>query len=112
MSDHTNIQTRIADDGSIETVPVTWDGEPLYSVETVEEFSGKLFAPEPFQQMRGQTSLATEAECAHCRDSRLTNCPMCGRELPVLPHDSIHCPTCMRGFRLDSFHWKCGRDES
>ena len=47
-------QIRIGDNGELESVPVTWDGEPLYSPTTVQE---GLFASEAFKQMPGQTSM-------------------------------------------------------
>ena len=51
-------QSRIADDGTLEFVgPCSWDGEPLYSVQTVQE---GLFESDAFKQMRGQTALETD----------------------------------------------------
>jgi hypothetical protein len=44
-------QIRISDTSELETVPLTWDGEPLYSPATVQE---GLFAPDAFEQMPGQ----------------------------------------------------------
>ena len=38
--------------------PRTWDGEPLYSPETVQE---GLFAREPFEQMPGQLAMSSDA---------------------------------------------------
>ena len=49
-------QLRISDTGSIESQPLTWDGEPLYSEATVRE-TPHLFAPEAFEQMKGQRAL-------------------------------------------------------
>ena len=51
-------QLRISDSGTIESQPVTWDGEPLYSPDTVREAS-RLFDGKAFEQIRGQ--LAIEA---------------------------------------------------
>ena len=58
--------------------PLTWDGEPLYSVETVRE---GLFDPEPFQQMPGQTALELVV-CSCCLQDFFTDtgenyCPRC-----------------------------------
>ncbi len=50
-------QLRIADDGSIESQPVCWDGEPLYCPETVRE---GLFDPAAFEQMPGQMALEAD----------------------------------------------------
>lgn len=58
MSKQDHTQTRIADDGSIEDAPKTWDGEPLWSPSTVAE---GLFDSTPFAQMRGQTSIDVDA---------------------------------------------------
>ena len=44
-------------DGNI--VPLTWDGEPVYSPETVRE---GLFDREAFIQLRGQTAFETDTE--------------------------------------------------
>lgn len=44
-------QTFIRDDGTVGSQPTTWDGEPLYSAETVRE---GLFDAEAFAQMPGQ----------------------------------------------------------
>ena len=47
--------------------PRTWDGEPLYSPETVQE---GLFPREAFDQMRGQMAMEEEAKerstCSEC----------------------------------------------
>lgn len=47
-------QIRISDSGELETVPTSWDGEPLYSSATVQE---GLFSADAFEQMRGQTAM-------------------------------------------------------
>jgi hypothetical protein len=47
-------QLYIADSGDIESQPVTWDGEPLYSPATIAE---GLFDPSAFEQMPGQTAI-------------------------------------------------------
>ena len=46
-----NDQIRISDNGGLEVSsgPLTWDGEPLYSPDTVRE---RLFAVEAFEQMQ------------------------------------------------------------
>src|SRR6185503_19194763 len=61
--------------------PLTWDGEPLYSPETVRE---GLFSTEPFQQMPGQTNWKLVV-CACCRQDFYT--------YPDKPEP--YCPTCM-----------------
>jgi hypothetical protein len=71
-------QIRISDTGELETAPATWDGEPLYSVQTVAE---GLFSPDAFQQMPGQTCW-TLAICSCCRqdfyaDAGEPYCPQC-----------------------------------
>ena len=49
-------QLRIYDRGELE--PVTWDGEPLYSPETVRAMTAEqLFDAAAFEQMRGQMAL-------------------------------------------------------
>jgi hypothetical protein len=53
-----DVQTRIGETGLIEDCPLTWDGEPLYSVETVQE---GLFAGDAFQQMPGQLAIEEPA---------------------------------------------------
>ena len=64
MSEHE--QTRIGDDGRIESQPITWDGEPVYSAETVREWAAAgmpLFDPAAFEQIPGQMAMPeTEAE--------------------------------------------------
>ena len=47
-------QIRISDTGELETQPVTWDGEPMFSPDTVRE---GLFSVEPFEQIRGQLAI-------------------------------------------------------
>lgn len=51
-------QLNITDTGEIDSQPITWDGEPLYSQSTVQE---GLFPREPFEQMHGQTAMDTDA---------------------------------------------------
>ena len=54
------------------SVPLTWDGEPVYSPETVRE---GLFDREAFIQLRGQTSyILTRCHC--CRQDFLADRPM------------------------------------
>ena len=84
-------QIRISDTGELEIDrgPLTWDGEPLYSVDTGQE---GLFSAEPFAQMPGQTNW-TLVVCSCCRqdfftdpDNRESYCPRCmelGGELCV-----------------------------
>lgn len=50
-------QIRISDSGELETVPTTWDGEPLYSPSTVAE---GLFRAGAFEQVPGQTSMSND----------------------------------------------------
>ena len=52
-------QLRISDDGSIESQPLTWDGEPLYSPTTVRE---GLFDAKPFEQIPGQLSIGEASD--------------------------------------------------
>jgi hypothetical protein len=40
--------------------PVTWDGEPVWSPDTIREQPG-LFSPEAFEQMPGQLALEDES---------------------------------------------------
>ena len=58
-------QVRISDTGELETVPTTWDGEPLYSPATVQE---GLFSADAFEQMPGQMAMTTEARRCYCPD--------------------------------------------
>ncbi len=57
MSEHE--QTRIGNDGRIESQPVTWDGEPLYAPETVRE---GLFDPAAYEQIPGQLAMPEPGE--------------------------------------------------
>lgn len=45
--------------------PVTWDGEPLYSPETVAE---GLFDPEAFEQMPGQLAFDDRSDVRKAAD--------------------------------------------
>lgn len=54
-----NEQGKFAEDGTIEFGPLTWDGEPLYSVHTVRE---GLFDADAFHQFRGQMALEQDNE--------------------------------------------------
>lgn len=55
MTDYPNIQQYIiGEDGQL--IPQTWDGEPLWSPDTVREYP-HLFAPEAFEQMPGQIAI-------------------------------------------------------
>ena len=62
-------QIRIGDNGELESVPVTWDGEPLYSPTTIQE---GLFASEAFEQMPGQIAMVT-TRCHCCREEFYTD---------------------------------------
>jgi hypothetical protein len=62
-------QVRIGDDGSLE-VERTWDGEPLWSVETQQEL---LFAGDAFRQMPGQLSV----EQIEAIETAAVYCPQC-----------------------------------
>lgn len=44
--------------GSVDSQPRTWDGEPLWCPDTVRE---GLFDPEPFAQIPGQLAIDAEA---------------------------------------------------
>jgi len=48
-------QLYIGDDGQIQSQPLTWDGEPVYSPSTIAE---GLFPSEAFTQQRGQTGMS------------------------------------------------------
>jgi hypothetical protein len=51
-----NVQLRINDRGELE--PVTWDGEPLYCLETVREMTAaELFDASAFERLPGQMAL-------------------------------------------------------
>lgn len=88
-------QIRISDTGELESVPTTWDGEPLYSVETVTEQPG-LFSVQAFEQMRGQ--MALEPAPIHCEQPyNLVRCACCRQDF--LSHTSWindpYCSDCM-----------------
>jgi hypothetical protein len=53
-------QVRIGDSDQLESQPLTWDGEPLYSPDTIRE---ALFDGKPFEQIRGQLSIDAATEC-------------------------------------------------
>ena len=66
-------QLYISDSGDIDEQPMTWDGEPMYSPDTVKE---RLFAVEAFEQLRGQTTLEVDYEE---EDHRFNSAPFCGK---------------------------------
>ena len=66
------IQVRIGDDGELELAqPVTWDGEPVYCRETVQE---GLFDRSAFEQIRGQMALEAPANGERCYCPDDCNC--------------------------------------
>ena len=76
-------QLRISDSGDIEVQPVTSDGQPLWSPDTLRE-EPHLFSPEAFEQLRGQ------------RGWRLVRCHSCRQDFYTDPqHIEHYCPTCM-----------------
>jgi hypothetical protein len=52
----TAAQIRISDSGQFESQPLTWDGEPLYSRDTIAE-GLPLFPVAAFEQIPGQLAL-------------------------------------------------------
>ena len=52
-------QLRISDSGDIEAQPLAWDGEPLYSPDTVRE---ALLDAKPFGQIPGQLSIGEPSD--------------------------------------------------
>lgn len=65
--------------------PHTWDGEPLYSKQTVSEAREKgLFAAEAFEQLPGQIPFDQESSEANL--DRLEQKAGGGRELRLLVH--------------------------
>jgi hypothetical protein len=52
-------QTYISESGGLESQPLTWDHEPLYSPETVRE---GLFDAAAFKQVRGQLALTDDRQ--------------------------------------------------
>lgn len=51
MSD---LQIRISESGDLESEPLTWDGEPMFSPDTIRE---GLFSLDAFTQLAGQISM-------------------------------------------------------
>lgn len=54
-----NDQIRISDSGELESQPLTWDGEPLFSPETVRE---GLFDRSAFEQLPGQLAMSGDGD--------------------------------------------------